>query len=217
MRYTPNYLLELYEDSDAPDLEAGYNKAVTAIDGKLLTLAQDVSTKAQNSHASASTTHGLGSYGAYGHVKLIDTMDSTLDEGMGTAATPKLVYNATRTAVTHIFSADNRSFSMTGGSGTCSMTIQYNSLANLCILQAMYKITVTAKGSGTALLHVMPGAYAPSKGAIATATYTGGGNESCVFVQSTGQVQIFHTPGAAWTSGANLFASMSWHPGQRGI
>lgn len=52
--------------------------------------------KAPNNHASADKTYGVGTEGTYGHVRLSDSVVSTLGVGEGTAATPaavKLAYD----------------------------------------------------------------------------------------------------------------------------
>lgn len=54
----------------------------------------DVNNKAPKSHASTSTTYGVGNASSYGHVKLSNSFTSTLNATSGTAATPYAVKTA---------------------------------------------------------------------------------------------------------------------------
>lgn len=50
--------------------------------------------KAPRYHATQMTTYGLGNPEFYGHLKLTDEVDETIDSSSGTAATPKAIHDA---------------------------------------------------------------------------------------------------------------------------
>lgn len=81
--------------SDVTSTELGYLSGVTSgVQGQ-------IDGKAPTSHASTSTTYGIGTNDNYGHVKLSDSTENTSDTSSGIAATPKavkLAYDAAASA-----------------------------------------------------------------------------------------------------------------------
>ena len=74
--------------SDVTSTELGYLSGVTSgVQGQ-------IDGKAPTSHASTSTTYGIGTNDNYGHVKLSDSTENTSDTSSGIAATPKAVKSA---------------------------------------------------------------------------------------------------------------------------
>ena len=63
--------------------------------------------KAPTSHASSETAHGVGTPSLYGHVKLSDTLDSSLDTTKGVALTPKAVAGALENYQAKLIAGEN--------------------------------------------------------------------------------------------------------------
>ena len=63
--------------------------------------------KAPTSHASSETTYGMGTASSYGHVKLSDTVDSSLEASRGVAVTPKAVTGALENYQAKLIAGEN--------------------------------------------------------------------------------------------------------------
>ena len=71
-----------------------WNKNGTYKDSNGITHTGGLDSKAPTNHASSLTIYGLGTETLYGHLKLSDSVTSSLDVSDGTAATPKAVKTA---------------------------------------------------------------------------------------------------------------------------
>lgn len=75
-------------------LSNSYSSSSQTLAATTKALVDGLATKAPTSHASTSTTYGIGTGSNYGHVKLSDSTSSTSSASSGIAATPKAVNDA---------------------------------------------------------------------------------------------------------------------------
>lgn len=90
---TPNLGLIKPDPSEQYDIMV-FNGNSDLIDTAVHDLSQSVSDAAPIFHSTTQTTYGIGYLNVYGHVKLTDSVNLTLGELSGTAATPLAVKTA---------------------------------------------------------------------------------------------------------------------------